>query len=374
LAWRADREGKTAIRGGYGIYYNVLELSFVGLTRFNPPLVGNIVAANPAFPDLAGNAQQTIPSGLVIPQRGARQPYAQHFNLTVERQLWNPETMFSVGWVGTSALKAPRTSRPNLGDGVAQSARPDPSVGVLNRLETAAASNYHGLQASLQIQRRGLWIKPAYTWSKFIDEVSDFPSSNQNIDRGLLALDESNWRLNRALSDLDTRHVLSMGWSYEVPLGKSNRWLGGWMVQGILTAQSGRPYTLYSGTDTPAGNNNNRILDQPGTLVRNRAAERRAIELAPGITRAQITPVRGALGNIGRNTETADSLVSLNVGVVKPIQFSDRWRLELRGESFNLTNSANYGLPDGVLTSSNFGQAVSAFDPRQIQLALRLSF
>jgi len=374
FAYRADRDGKTAIRGGYGIYYNVLELSFVGLTRFNPPLIQNFAAASPTFPNLLGNAQAGIPSGLVVPQRDARQPYSQHLNLTVERQVWTGSSL-SAAYVGTLGRKAPRTARPNGGDALTQSLRPDPTTGVLNRLETAAASTYHALQTTFQhTGRRGLYLRASYTWSKFIDEVSDFPSGNQNIDRGLLALDERDWRLNRGPSDFDMRHVATLAFSYELPWLKRNRWIGGWTVQGIWTAQSGRPYTLYSGTDNLFGTNNNRILDLPGTLLRNPSGDRRAIDVAPGATKAQLTPVRGTLGTIGRNTERGDRLFSFNVGVNKRVAISDRWSVELRGEAFNAFNQTNYASPDGVLSSGNFGQAVSAFDPRQIQLAIRLNF
>ncbi len=374
FAWRADRDGKTAIRGGYGIYYNVLELSFVGLTRFNPPLISNLVNASPRFPDLGAGGSAGLPSGLVIPQRDARQPYNQHFNLTLERQLFNPQTTFSAGYVGTVGVKAPRTSRPNGGDGLAQALRPDPSVGVVNYLETAGASNYHGLQTQFQFQHRGFMFRAGYTYAKMIDEISDFPSSNQNLSRDILALDETNWRLNRGLSDFDVRHTANLAYSWDLPWMKSNRWLGGWSLQGITNLHSGRPYSLYSGTDNPIGSNNNRILDLPGTLVRNGGSERTAIQLAPGVNRLAITPAARTLGTIGRNTESSDSLISLNVSVSKTFAFSDRWRMEFRGESFNVTNTVSYANPDGVLTSPNFGQAISAFDPRQIQLALRLSF
>lgn len=373
FAWRADRDGKTAVRGGYGIFYNVLELSFVGLTRFNPPLISNLVNANPRFPDLGAGGGQATPSGLVIPQRDARQPYNQHFNLTVERQLFSQATI-SAGYVGTQGVKAPRTSRPNGGDGMPQGQRPDPSVGVVNLLETAAASNYHGMQTQFQWRMRGVYVQAGYTFSKTIDAVSDFPSSNQNLSRDLLALDEANWRLNRARSDFDIRHNANIGWSWELPWLRSNRLFGGWSLQGIANLHTGRPYTLYSGTDNPIGSNNNRVLDIAGTLTRFGGSNRQAIALAPGVNRASITPAPGTIGNIGRNTELSDSLISYNISAGKSFAFSDRWRLEFRAETFNVTNTVSYANPDGVLTSPNFGQAISAFDPRQIQLALRLTF
>jgi hypothetical protein len=144
-------------------------------------------------------------------------------------------------------------------------------------------------------------------------------------------------------------------------------------VQGIVTANSGRPYTLYAGVDTPLGNNNNRIFDVAGSLVRTPGA-RRSIDVAPGFTKAQLTPARGVYGTIGRNTERADTLLSGNVSLFKNFTISERWKLQFRAESYNITNTTNYDAPDGVLSSANFGQSLAAFDSRQHQLALRLTF
>lgn len=364
FAWQADRGNKTVVRGGYGIYYNVIELSFVGLTRFNAPRIRNFNAANPTFPDLLATAQAGLPTGLVNPQRDARQPYSQHLNLSVERSLWNPQTVLSVAYVGTLARKMPRAARPNGGDGLAQSLRPNPEVGVVNVLETAANSNYNSLQMSLQSKLGKLTMRNAYTWSKFLDEVSDFPNSNTGIERGILALDENNWRLNRAVSDFDLRQVFTSAMSYDLPWGVR--------LQGIVSAQSGRPFTLYSGTDSPIGTNNNRLMNVPGAL-RFDAGARRAIAVDAGL-RGQLTPARGVFGSLGRNTAVSDSLLSANVSVQKAFRLREGMNLELRGEIFNLTNTVNYNPPDSVLTSPNFGQALTANDPRQMQFALRLSF
>lgn len=365
FAWQPGASGATVVRGGYGIYYNVLELSFVGLTRFNAPRIRNFAAANPQFPDLLASAQAGLPTGLVIPQRDSRQPYSQHLNLSVERQVFNPRTVLSVSYVGTLGRKAPRASRPNGGDGLAQNLRPDPTTGVVNILETAANSSYNGLQTSFQAQLGKLTLRNAYTWSKFIDEVSDFPSSNTGIDRGVLALDENNWRLNRGVSDFDLRHVFSNAFSYELPRG--------FRVQGIFSLQSGRPFTLYSGTDSPFGTNNNRLMAVPASLRIN-PGSRHAVTLVDPASRGALIPGRGVFGTLGRNTATGDRLAGASIGVHKSFAITERAHLELRGEVFNLTNTVNYNPADGVLSSPNFGQALTANDPRQAQLALRLSF
>ena len=217
-------------------------------------------------------------------------------------------------------------------------------------------------------------VRGNYTWSKALDTVSDIPSGNQNLDRGILALDERNTRLNYGPGDFDVRHLANVAFTYDLPWRKKNLLWGGWSVQGIVTMNSGRPYTLYSGTDNLVGNNNNRILDLPGTVVRNGAAARRALELAPGVGRALLTPAARTLGTIGRNTERGDTLLQTNVSVFKTFALTERWQLQLRAESYNVTNTVNYDVPDGVLSSPNFGNALTAGDARQHQLALRVSF
>jgi hypothetical protein len=374
FAWRTDRDGKAVVRGGYGIYYNVLELSFIGLTRFNPPLIRNAVAASPQFPNLLANATAAIPGGLVIPDKNSRLPYSQHFNLTVERQLFTPRTVLSIGYIGTTGLKLPLDSLINGGDGLPQSSRPDPAVGVVSLLQTAGISSYHALQTSLSWQRPGFWLRAGYTFSKFLDEISDFPTTNQQIDRGLLALDQHNRRLNRGHSDLDVPHVGSLGYSWDLPFSGKRRFVGGWQLNGILMARSGRPYTLYSGTDNLIGSNNNRILNVPGALLHQGGNSRQPVLLSPGFSKQQLTPPTGTLGTIGRNTERGNAFVTLNASLCKTFALTERWRLQFRAESFNALNRTNYDLPDGLLTSRTFGQSISAFDPRQHQLALRLSF
>jgi hypothetical protein len=341
----------------------VLELSFIGLTRFNPPLISTVVAANPTLPNLLENAQAAIPSGLVVPDPNTLTPYAQHLNLRIERELFGPRSVVGIAYVGTSAVKLPRNSLPNGGDGLPQAQRPDPATGVVNYLRTDASSRYDGLEATMSWRASGFYLRGSYTFSKSLDVVSDYPSSNTGIERQVLLLDENNMRLNRGPSDFDIRHVGSVAYSYDLPFAS------GWQVQGITSLISGRPYTLYSGTDTPFGSNSNRIMNTPGSLVRGST-----ISLAPGFTTAQLTPARGTFGTIGRNTESGDSLVQFNLSVGKTFAFGERARLQFRTEAFNLFNTVNYDLPDGLLTSRNFGQPVSAFDARQMQFAMKLTF
>ncbi len=372
LAWRLAEDGNTVLRAGYGIYYNVLEWDFIGLTRFNPPLVSSVAASNPGLPDLLASAQTQIPSGLVIPDANMRQPYSQHLQLALERQFGNRMTA-SVGYLGTVALKLPRASQPNGGDGLAQVRRPDPTVGVVTRLETAANANYHGMVNSLAWRGNGLLLTGAYTWSKSIDQVSDIPNSNLQLPANVLPLDASNWALNRGPADTDIRHVASFSYLWDLPLAQGRRWLGGWQFTGTIYSRSGVPVTLLSGTDTPMGVNTNRILAIPGTIVVSEDG-RRPFSLADGVTRSALTPVPGTFGTSGRNTHRSGGFLQWNAGLQKRFQVTESLALQVRMESFNLLNRANYDVPDAVLTSPTFGAATAAFDSRQGQVALRLEF
>jgi hypothetical protein len=95
---------------------------------------------------------------------------------------------------------------------------------------------------------------------------------------------------------------------------------------------------------------------------------------APGVTAAQLTPARGTVGNLGRNTERGDSLIQFNVSAGKTIKFGESAGLQLRAEAFNLFNTVNYDLPESVLSSRSFGQPVLAFESRQIQFSIKLTF
>ncbi|MBX3278879.1 MAG: TonB-dependent receptor [Acidobacteria bacterium] len=372
FAWQV--RPKTVLRGGYGIYYNALETVFLGLTRYNPPLIQTFTASSPQFPDLLGNATAAIPSGLVIPNPDAATPYAQHINLTVERELWNSQSTVSAAYVGTLGRKESRLRLPNGGENAAGFVRPDRTLGVVSVLETSANSSYHSLQMNWsQRITADLQVRAAYTFSKYLDDVSGLTSTNAGLDRTLIPLDERNLRLDRGRSEFDIPHILTLTGIWRAPFFAGNRWIGGWSLSSVASVQSGRTFTLYSGTNNLNASNNNRLLDIPGSLVRCGSCAA-PVQLSGGATRAQLTPAAGVLGTLGRNTERGDGLVDVGFSLSKDFRVTENLRVQLRGELFNAFNVANFNAVDTVLASPNFGRYTSAFEPRRAQIAARLIF
>ncbi|MBL8215929.1 MAG: TonB-dependent receptor [Bryobacterales bacterium] len=364
----------TVLRAGYGIYYNVLETSFIGLTRFNPPTLRTFDAVNPVMPNLLAQAQTGLPSGLVIPNQNSATPYAQHLNLTVERQLFHPGASLTAGYVATLGRKLSRTLRPNGGEQLAQSLRPDTRVGVVNLLETSANSDYQSLQVTYN-QRMGsaFQLRATYTWSKFLDDVSDIAGSNVNLDRGIIPLDERRLYLDRGISSFDIRHIGTVSLLYRLPLLRGHRFLGGWSVASMTSLQSGRPYTVYTGTNTPLGSNNQRPLAIAGSLVAT-PDQSVALRYGGGFNATLLRPAATEFGTLGRNTFTGDRFVITSLSLSKDLRWTERFSSQLRAEVFNALNTTSFNTVDSVMSSPTFGRYTTAFDSRRVQLALRLVF
>lgn len=363
FAWNLPRLSSTVLRGGYGIFYAPLQLSFVGQARFAPPLITVFSRTLPVLPNLLAGATPVSDAYLV--DRAIRNPYVQNWNLTVDRQLVNSFTVLSLSYVGNRGIRLTATSRPNGGENLPPASRPDPSRGVVSYLHGAAASTYHSLQASIRssLGRRLTW-RAAYTFSRSIDQISDSDA---------VPIDERNWRLDRGLSDFDQTHLFTLLSSYHLPSVRPGWLLSGWQLSGLLLARSGTPFSILSNTNNPFGTLNNRIHDIPGSLLRSNSGTTR-IMLAPGVTPARLQPSPGVVGTLGRNTERAPGFFEWNTALQRDLRLAESAVLQLRLEVFNLLNRANYDPPINNIANNAFGRVLTAADGRQMQWLLRLAF
>jgi hypothetical protein len=267
-------------------------------------------------------------------------------------------------------------------------------------LQSRGRSIYHSLQTSV-VKRfsRGLQFNLSYTWSKSIDDFSQDPGSTAgggkpdvpNVGFQIQG-DTNNLRANRAVSDFDRPHRVSLSFVYDIPSGgHNNRWVKGWQISGFFQAQSGTPYTIFTSEPELAN------LSQASSLARSGGLYRLAFgrpSLAPGATLSQLCssapdvseaafqtsalaapPVNG-FGNLGRNTCRGDVQKRVDFAISKTTRISESTRLEFRAEFFNIFNLVNFALPvNDLQDSSNIAQIENTVGgPRVIQFGLRFSF
>lgn len=201
----------------------------------------------------------------------------------------------------------------------------------------------------------------------------------------------------RASFDQTNRFILAYTW--EIPVSRPSPWLSGWLLSGVFTAESGQPFTIFSGPVageltqrvsltgplTMTGNpsayiGNVSSIALPGTACANLPAafSPYAIQQDVGIKSGVAgTP---CLGNSARNQFTGPAYVDFDMAIQKTFKIREVASLSLRAESYNLFNRSNYYNPissyslDGVTPYSQFGQIKSAHNPRQFQFAVRMSW
>jgi Carboxypeptidase regulatory-like domain/TonB dependent receptor-like, beta-barrel len=396
FAWTVGEDQATVLRGGYGIYYDQSPLAPAEALYFNSPYFdNNIFFSLPGLPLTLDNPFPAffpfpLPDSALAIQRDLRTGYMQHWNFNVERQIGNKAVLelAYVGSKGTKLLTARDINQPQpsvLPPGLPFVPRPDPRFDDIDLLESRANSSYNALQARFQ-QRlsRGFSALASYTWSKSIDDASNFFTSAGDPNFPQNSYDVA---AERGRSNFDVRHRLSVSYSYAFPIGKGrnyladNGWLStiltGWETFGIVTLQTGRPFTVALLSEIDNSGTGRSILgfganDRPN-VVGNPDLSSRTPERWFN-TAAFAFPAPGTFGNAGRNILDGPGFQNVNASLMKNTALSERFNLQFRAEVFNLFNHPNFNLPDNFLGSPTFGRISSARDPRHIQFGVKILF
>ena len=417
-------EGQTSIRAGYGIFYTAYEGLSAGIMSANPPYGYTYTSAAPplfsspftvaasgadagqrfplqkvpygasrANPDANVNWSQFEPLvGIPAVDPSDVTPYAEHWMLSVERQ-FRASTLVSVSYIGAAAhhllvLEEANPADPALclsmgsalcGPFNEQAARTQfgPAFGSVEVQRTIANSGYHALEATLNHRAHNLNLLASYTFSKSIDQSAGLPEPVNPV----------NPTLSRALSSFDLRHNFVASFQYDLPqLGHGRRlgWLAsGWSAAGIVRLTSGLPVTLLNNNDTsllgtiPNGINNNGV-DTPAWSGQSLSLNRNPRGGRPIFDATQLTlPALGTIGSARRRFFSGPGLENLDATLSRSFLLKGEQRLEVRAEGFNLANHGQFfgaASVQGNISSSNFGQAVSAMPPRLMQLAIRYRF
>ena len=397
----------TVIRGGYGIFYTDDEAGPLSnpnmglqppfqLTTSYPSV--NVVVPNP----VVGQLSQGFPSNVFIapstPQffaldPGFLNPYVQNWHVGVQQSL-RPDLLFDISYSGSKGTRlyefrnfnqAAFTSDPTI---PINSRRPLPYLGEIVPLWcSCGSSTYHALEVKLEKRlSNGLSFLSGYTFGKTIDESS---AASFGYGAGGGFRDYNHPQLEKGLADFDIRNRFVLSSSYELPFGRGKMFggnmsrgtellAGGWSLQGIGSFQTGSPFTITQAADSSNSDGQQYPDVNPGTSP---------IPAHQGPSQwfnpaAYRIAALGTPGNLGRNTLEGPDAGSIDLSIFKNIAVSERLRLQLRSEFFNVTNHPNFLISTffaGNPGFSNFDQAgagvISAAAPsRQIQFALKLIY
>jgi hypothetical protein len=389
-------DGKSSVRGSYGIFYTVRALQNMGgggpgyvLALNITPVPGGLldpyssIGGNPypftAPQSAADRAKftfvQPVSTGSFDPT--FRNGIVQQWTFSVQRQLWR-SLVVTAAYVGSKGNHLESTKDENPGVfgpvGTLQQRRLYPAFSSIAETSSEGNMTYHSMQ--LNANRRlagGITVLASYTWSKNIDNGS----GNGVSDTG--PRDGVNFSAEKGLSpnNMPQRFVGSFIWELPKYKGRSafaRIALNGWEVNGIITLESGLFFNLLSGRDNSG---NGILLDRPDLignpyLPSDRPKSQLIAEwFNPAAFRQNAS---GTYGNFGRNVLEGPSNRNLDLGAVKTFLITERHRVMFRAEAFNALNHVNLGLPNATLLSATVGRITSDNPPRVFQMALRYQF
>jgi hypothetical protein len=390
--WDLFSDGRTIMRGGYGVYFDQpLTGIFLQNAFVNPPYVANPLVLNP---ELSNPASGTTPAtravqSLIATSDPFDTPRIQQWNVGVQRELYS-RGIVDVGYVGSAGdhlIQPVDINFPQLQDviaagGVVNLARPYAGYGTINRRQTTARSRYHGMLVSFRHdQGRAGLLNVAYTLSR---TKTDATNDRDAIDVPQNPLDlEAEYAVARS----DRTHVLTFNYVYELPFfrdpGLMNYILGGWQVAGITQMWSGPPISRVVNGTTNGGRRGIRV-DQIGDPFGNLPPD-----TAGGVywfdPAAFASPPDGAYGNTGRAIFRLPGVHQWDITLSKNWYLPQNVRFQFRADFINAFNNTQFdptaiqnvctaGTDLTCTTTGRFGQITGTRAPREIQLGFRVTW
>jgi hypothetical protein len=374
IAWSPSDNGRTVVRAAYGRAADEPSTTAVRDTTANPPFATPLTAVDAI--DVERAIERAGPAGLspatVDPE--LRNASLESWNVNIQHQL-GPGLAATIGYLGSHGRNL-RISR-NLNqpvDGVRPFAalspsspiRPNAPLGNITQVESTGYSTYHALWATVTKRlTRGYQLDASYTWSKSLD-------TNSLNSSGFAVQNSYDIPNQYGLSDFHARHRFVLSAIWELPFTGSAL-LRGWQIAAVVQSQSGNPVNLVIGNSTLNGVPNTVRPDVTGPV--------RTIGSVDQWFDPSVFQVVDRFGNLGRNVIIGPGFNTTDLSVIRNMRFGPRIRLQVRADTFNLFNHANFGPPGNVVGGPTFGKITrtrlttgEAGSSRQIQLAARLTF
>ena len=432
-------DGLSSIRGGYRIaydvlFYNILTVNASNYPRVVVPVLQNQQDLYPNVAPVSGSAVFNPLAGYVNTPENAVNPYSSLFSLSWQREIAR-DFVFEVGYTGSrsknqinqlqanpgiltaaqiAAVQAEvvvqranqAAGRPVLDPArtailpATQARRLFPQFGSRTLIATDSHGNYNALFVTLNKRfSRGLQFGIAYTRSKLMSDndeslgVAAITGGSPQVPQ-----DYFNVQADKSISVFDRTHRFVANFIYELPTpgstffkeGVGHQIFGGWELSGIVTRQSGQPFTILTGVDT--NGNGTAGGDRPnynpsGVLTLDPVSHNFRSFTIPldgtGRVVAPFIPGFGVVasslgnGNLGKNTFRAAGYYNTDLSVQK--RFFMPWgetphRLIFRADFVNAFNQDNYQRPVVLMTSSDFGKNLQNWGNRTITLSAKYSF
>lgn len=405
LAWSA-RAG-TAVRAGYGRSYypdntgGGIYLKNQPFEYFYQSSPFSVSLSQPMpQPTKLSTDQANLAGALSGVDKDFKASYADQFSLNVQQEIHN--FVATVGYVGVTTHRQSMDLQINQAPPAACPPAPGPPcyysrqpyntelpnvTGGISYQVTHGSSNYNGLQASLQRQySSGLLLNVNYTWSHALSDVLSYTGRGLGEGWGEVPANEGWYNVWKEVhardygnSDFDIRHRVAMQLAYAVPFGKNLKGvegalLKGWHANSMFVWQTGEPFTVID--NSPVSNTN---INPPNNGDRPNWSGKAKVS-NPSITKwfdttAFTTQANGTLGDEPRNMLFGPHFRHFDLSIDKDFALTESKSLQFRAESFNLSNTPNFDLPNAQMGTGSFGTITATrFAPRQIQLALKLVF
>jgi hypothetical protein len=426
FAYDVFGDGKTSVRGGFGIFDDIANLiasADIETTATLPFSSQETLSSNLCFPNctklvtiqqLVSQPGSTPPSVRTIEQRQA-QPHLLSYNMTLERQLPG-HMVLSLGYAGSRGLNLVQTVEGNpeiplsfttdyypvtLPSAASCQANPgqagcrvNPYLANCECKTTGGDSYYNALQVRFQKQMtKNLQWQVSYTFSKILDDTQG-QHGGEAGGAPITGTNPWNLRTDKGPADFNTPHWLAVNTIYTLPGAAGGRGFvgmatSGWRASTIIQITSGLPYTVTESqcrsNSMVNGNCSDRVNIVPGCSVvtfsgdPNNAFNPNCFALQPG----------GQLGNESRNNYMGPKHANWDFSLVKDTHLGESRHLEFRAEVFNILNRPDFAIPNAgkSIYSANAAAATAVLssgagtigaptlqDPREFQFALKFIF